>query len=149
MTYLEYKKAKLRFQVMESFQAGLELTGSEVKSVRAKLGSLDGSRVIVRGGEAFISGMTIPAFQAANTLASYDPERARRLLLKKDEIALIADAESKKGLTVVPLELYNAGRLLKVRIAIVRGKNDSDRREDIKKRDAEREVAGEMKRSVR
>lgn len=147
MTYLEYKKAKMRFSVQESFQAGLELTGSEVKSVRGKLGSLDGSRVVVRGGEAYIVGMTIPPYQPANQGKATDPERPRRLLLKKSEIALLSEAESKKGLTVVPLELYNAGRFLKARIAIVRGKNTQDKREDLKKRDAERDIAGALKRT--
>lgn len=141
MTLVEYKKAFLKYAPLESFAAGLELTGQEVKSLRNKLGSMDGSRVIVRGGEAFIVGMTIPAYQVANAPKSYDPERARRLLLTKKEIAYLAAAESKKGLTIIPLEVYTARRLVKVRIAIVRGKGKSDKREDLKKRDAEREVA--------
>ena len=136
MTLVEYKKALLKYAPLESFAAGLELSGTEVKSLRNKLGSLDGSRVVVRGGEAFIVGMTIPAYQAANTRKNYDPERARRLLLKKKEIAELYAAEAKKGLTIIPLEVYTAGRFVKARIAIVRGKGKSDRREDLKKRDA-------------
>jgi SsrA-binding protein len=140
MTLVEYKKAFLKYAPLESFAAGLELTGQEVKSLRGKLGSLDGSRVVVRGGEAFIVGMTIPAYQHANAPKSYDSERARRLLLTKKEIAYLAEAESKKGLTIVPLEIYTAGRFVKARIAIVRGKGKEDRREDLKKRDALRET---------
>ncbi len=143
---LENKKARLRFSILETFQAGLELSGSEVKSIRSKLGSLDGSRVVVRGGEAYLIGSTVPPYQIANTPESYDPERARRLLLTKKEIAEIAEAESKKGLTVVPLEMYNAGRYLKIRIAIVRGKGKADRREDLKRHEAEREAARVLKR---
>jgi SsrA-binding protein len=90
--------------------------------------------------------VSIPPYQGANTSVAYDPERTRRLLLKKKEIALLAEAEEKKGLTVVPIEMYNAGRYLKVRIAIVRGKTNIDKREDIKKRDAEREISRELKR---
>jgi len=145
MTLVEYKKAFLKYSPIESFAAGLELTGQEVKSLRNKLGSLDGSRVVVRGGEAFIVGMTIPAYQSTNAPKSYDPERARRLLLTKKEISYLYAAESKKGLTIVPLEVYTNKELIKVRIAIVRGKGKSDKREDLKKRDALRETGRVLK----
>ena len=147
MALVEYKKALLKFAPVETFSAGIELLGSEVKALRNKLGSLDGARVVVRGGEAFIVGMTIPPYQAANTPKDYDPERARRLLLTRKEIGTLFTEESKKGLTIIPLELYSSGRLVKARIAIVRGKGKSDRREDLKKRDAMREVSREIKRS--
>jgi SsrA-binding protein len=145
MALVEYKKATLKYAPLESFSAGLELLGTEVKALRGKLGSLDGARVVVRGGEAFIVGMTIPPYQAANTPKSYDPERPRRLLLSKKELATLAAAESKKGLTIVPLEVYTSGRFVKARIAIARGKGKSDRREDLKKRDASRETARVLK----
>jgi SsrA-binding protein len=145
---IENKKARLRFEVLTTYQAGLELLGTEVKSVRTKLGSLDGSRVIVRGGEAYIVGMTIPPFQVANVHKGYDPERTRRLLLKRSEIAELLDAEAKKGLTIVPLEVYNNGRYLKASVAIVRGKNKADKREDMKRADAKKETAQLLKRSV-
>lgn len=145
-TLLENKKVRLRFTVLETFQAGLELLGGEVKSLRAKLGSLEGSRIVVRAGEAFLVGATIPPYQQLNTVSSYDPERTRRLLLSKKEIVQIADAESGKGLTVVPLEVYNAGKFLKVRIAIVRGKGKADKREDLKRQEAEREAARALRR---
>ncbi|OGG61956.1 SsrA-binding protein [Candidatus Kaiserbacteria bacterium RIFCSPLOWO2_02_FULL_54_13] len=145
MTLLEYKKAFLKYAPVESFAAGLELTGQEVKSLRGKLGSLDGARVVVRDGEAFIVGMTIPAYQVANAPKSYDPERARRLLLTKKEIAYLYAAESKKGLTIIPLEVYTNKRFVKAHIAIVRGKGKEDRREDLKKRDAMREAGRVLK----
>lgn len=145
MTLVEYKKAFLRFSPVETFSAGLELTGQEVKALRGKLGSLDGARVVVRGGEAFIIGMTIPPYQVANSPKGYDPERARRLLLTKKEIAVLATEEAKKGLTIIPLEVYSSKRLVKARIAIVRGKGKADRREDLKKRDAVRETARVLK----
>ena len=145
MVLLEYKKARLKYAVLESYQAGLELLGTEVKSLRAKLGSLDGSRVVIRGGEAWLLGSTIPAFQQANVKDGYDPERARRLLLTKPELTDLAAAEGKKGLTIVPLEVYTAGRNLKIRVAIVRGKGKEDKREDIKKRDALRDSERESK----
>ena len=144
-TLLQYKKALMRFAPQETFAAGIELSGQEVKALRAKLGSIDGSRVVVRGGEAFILGMTIPHYQAANAPKNYDPEHARRLLLNKKEIAELAVAEGAKGLTIVPLEVYTVGRNLKARIAIVRGKGGADRREDLKKRDASRETSRILK----
>lgn len=145
MTLVEYKKALLKYAPLESFAAGLELFGQEVKALRSKLGSLDGARVVVRGGEAFIVGMTIPPYQAANMPKDYDRERPRRLLLTKKEIAALALAESKKGLAIIPLEVYTAGRFVKVRVAIVRGKGKADRREDLKKRDALREARRVLK----
>lgn len=145
MALIEYKKALLRFSPVETFSAGLELTGQEVKALRNKLGSLDGARVVIRGGEAYITGMTIPPYQPANMPKSYDAERARRLLLTKKEIATLATEEDKKGLTIIPLEVYSTGRFVKARIAIVRGKGKADRREDLKKRDAERETGRILK----
>jgi SsrA-binding protein len=145
---IEYKKAGLKFERLEEFEAGMELFGYEVKSLRAKHGSLDGSRIIVRGGEAYLSGATIPPYQAGNTPKDYDAARVRRLLLKKREIAHISGADSKKGLTVVPIEVYNKGSVLKLRIAIVRGKGNADRREDLKLKDAKREAARVLKRKI-
>ncbi|MES2668719.1 MAG: SsrA-binding protein SmpB [Patescibacteria group bacterium] len=142
---IENKKVGLRFEVLETYQAGLELAGYEVKSIRARLGSLNGARVIVRGGEAYIVGMTVPPFQIANAPKAYDPERARRLLLSRKEIAELLEAEAKKGLTLVPLELYNAGRYLKARIAIVRGKGKADKREDMKRLEAKKEADRAMR----
>ena len=144
---IENKKARLRFEVLETFTAGIELFGYEVKAIRARLGSLDGARVIVRGAEAYLIGMTIPPFQVANAPKNYDPERARRLLLKKAEIAELLEAESKKGLTVIPLEMYNNGRYVKVAVAIVRGKGKVDRREDIKRLEAKKEADRVLKRA--
>lgn len=140
MNLVENKKAHLRFEPLKYFQAGIELSGAETKSLRAKQGSLEGARVLVRGNEAFIVGMSISPYQVSNTPAGYEPEKNRRLLLRKSEIAEIAEAEAKKGLTVVPFEVYNNGRYIKMRIALVRGKNKADKREDIKKKDDQREI---------
>jgi len=144
MSLITYKKVDVRFERLEEFEAGIELLGGEVKSLREKHGSLEGSRIIVRGGEAFLVGASIPPYQPLNA-PTYDPERTRRLLLKKQDIALIAEAESKKGLTVVPIEMYNKSQNIKLRIAIVRGKNKRDRREDIKKHDATRDVERDLR----
>jgi SsrA-binding protein len=145
MDLINNKKAHLKFTPVESFSAGIELAGNEVKSLRNKLGSLEGARVVIRGGEAFIVGMTIPPYQAANTKKEYDPERPRKLLLSKQEVAELAAAEARKGLTIVPFSVYNTRGLLKARISIVKGKGKEDRREDLKKKDAEREAGRILK----
>ena len=145
MTLLEYKKVFLKFAPLETYAAGMELLGQEVKSLRGRLGSLDGARVVVRGGEAYVVGMTIPPYQPANVDKGYDAERPRRLLLTKKEIAVLAAAESKKGLTIVPLGVYTDRGLIKVHVAIARGKGKADRREDLKKRDALRETRRVLK----
>ena len=140
MDLIKNKKAHLRFAVLENYAAGVELTGSEVKALRSKLGSLEGARVVVRGGEAFIVGMTIPPYQAANTAKDYDPEHPRRLLLSKKELAELVNEESKKGLTIVPFEVYTDKTLIKVHIAVVRGKGKEDKREDLKAKTAKRDA---------
>ncbi len=142
---IENKKARMRFTILETFSAGIELSGAEVKALREKHGSFEGARVVVRGGEAYLVGMTIPPYQASNTAKSYDPERTRRLLLKKAEIAQLSDAESKKGLTVVPIELYN-NKYVKVRVAIVKGKGKADKREDLKRQEAKRDIERALRR---
>jgi len=140
MTLITYKKATLKYEILEKYTAGIELAGAEVKTLRKKLGSLDGARVIVRGGEAFVVGMTIPPYQVNNTPKEYDPTRARRLLLNKREIRELANAEMKKGLTVIPISMYNERAFLKMQIAVVRGKNKADKREYLKRKDAQREA---------
>jgi len=145
MTLIENKKVGLDFEILETMEAGLELFGFEVKSLRAGLGSLKGARVVARGGEAYLVGATIPAWQIANAPKSYDPERARRLLLSKKEILRVATAESEKGLTIVPLSVYNKGRKLKLGIAIARGKKKEDRRQTIRAREEKRRIERTLK----
>ncbi|NQV93484.1 SsrA-binding protein SmpB [Candidatus Kaiserbacteria bacterium] len=145
MTLIHNKKATFNFELLESFEAGLELLGSEVKSIRKKQGSLEGSHVVVRGDEAFLVGATIPLYQPANNPKDYDPERTRRLLLNKKEISELASAESQKGLTIVPISVYNKGRNLKLQIAIARGKKKADKRQTIKERDTKKDIERQMK----
>jgi len=93
MALVENKKVGFDYTILEEIEAGLELLGFEVKSLRAGQGSLKGARVVARGGEAYLVGASIPAWQVANAPKSYDPERTRRLLLSKREIAHVASAE--------------------------------------------------------
>ena len=145
MALIENRKFNLKYEAVEKFEAGIELLGHEVKSVRAKHGSLEGARVLVRGNEAFLVGMTIPPYQPKNTPAGYDQERTRRLLLHKTEIASLVGVESRKGLTIVPISVYNKGKVIKVSVALARGKKKFDKRADIKKREGDREIRRTLK----
>src|SRR3989338_8753762 len=97
MTTVQNKRIGFDYTILEEIEAGLELLGFEVKSLRAGRGSLKGARVVARGGEAYLVGASIPAWQIANAPKSYDPERTRRLLLSKKEIAHVSSAEGEKG----------------------------------------------------
>lgn len=145
MALLENKKATFDYVILEELEAGMELLGFEVKSLRAGHGSLKGARVVARGGEAYLVGATIPAWQPANAPKSYDPERARRLLLSVKEIAHISSAEGEKGLTIVPLKVYNKGHVLKLSLAIVRGKKKEDKRQSIREREEKRSIRRSLK----
>lgn len=142
-THIKNKKASLNYEFLEKFEAGIELLGFEVKAVQKHGGSFEGAHVTVRGGEAYLIGAHIPPYQPTNTPKEYDPNRNRRLLLTKKELTTLALFEAKKGLTIVPLSMYNKGRKLKVKIAVARGKKKHDKRETIKKRDVERQIRRE------
>lgn len=133
------RKAFHDFEILERFEAGLELTGTEVKSARAGKMNLRGAFIAVRGGEAFLIGAEVPAYQPKNAPQDYDAKRARKLLLTSSELAELAAAEQTKGLTIVPIKVYNKGRFLKVEVGIAKGKKLFDKRQAFKKRDAERE----------
>lgn len=126
--------------ITDTVEAGVELFGFEVKALRKKLGNLDGAKVIVRGGEAFLVGTYIPPYQAGNTPKSYDPYRTRRLLLKKSELFDLYNAEQAKSLTIAPNSLYLKNNLIKCEVAFCKKKNTRDKREDIKKDISRREL---------
>ena len=140
---VDYKKARFNYEILETFEAGIELSGGEVKSLKAGQGSLDGSHVVVRGGEAVAVNTFVPPDQEKNQVAGYEPRRNRRLLLTKKEINRPANLEGGNGLTVVPISIYNKGPLVKVSVAVVRGKKQHDKRESIKKRETDRTIRRE------
>ncbi len=130
----------MTYEVKETTQAGVELFGFEVKSLRKKQGSLDVGKVIVRGGEVFLVGAFIPPYQESNTPKEYDPYRTRRLLLNKNEIVDIVKNEESGNLTSVPVSLYLKKNLIKCEIALCKKKEKGDKRENIKKEIARREM---------
>lgn len=140
MKLVENKKLRLTYEVLDTYSSGIELEGFEVKALRQKLGSLEGSKVIVRGGEAFLVGAYIPPYQPANTPKSYDEHRTRRLLLTKEELHKLAAEEEKDNLTIHPISLYTNKNLVKCEVAVCKKLQKHDKRENIKKDIARREL---------
>lgn len=145
-SYAENRKARFDYEILEKYEGGIELYGSEVKAVRAGKISLEGAFVIVRGGEAFLINANIQPYQANNIAKDYDPLRNRKILLTKKELKELADTEKNKSLTIVPISMYNKGRKIKIEIALVKGKKKFDKRETIKKRETDIEIRREYKR---
>ena len=143
--YAENRKARFNYEILEKYEAGIELLGVEVKSIRGGQMSLEGAFVIIRGGEVFLINANIPPFQVKNTPKDYDTLRNRKLLLTKKEISELAGSEKNKSLTIVPISVYNKNRKIKVEIILVKGKKKFDKRETLKKRDTDREIRREYK----
>ena len=138
------KKAQHDYFIVQKFEAGLALTGTEVKSLRGGKANLKDSYVIFKDGEAYLFGAHISPYSHGN-LQNHDPERTRKLLLHRNEIEKLRVQTVEKGLSVVPLRLYFKGSRVKAEIAIVRGKKQYDKRETERTREADREAAQAMK----
>jgi SsrA-binding protein len=138
------KKALHDYFVLQKVEAGVALTGTEVKSLREGKANLKDSYVIFRKGEAWLLGTHISPYAHGNR-ENHDPERTRKLLLHKREIEKLEVQVVEKGLTVVPLRLYFRGPKVKAEIAVVRGKKLYDKRETEKRREADREAAAAIK----
>ena len=145
MSLISNRKAHFNYEIMDKYVAGIELFGFEVKSLKGGHGSLEGAHVTVRGSEAYVVGMFVPPYQPNNTRKDYDPYRNRRLLLQKSEILSLNKAGSTKGLTIVPLSVYNRGSKIKLDIATAKGKKKFDKRETLKKRQSDRDIARDIK----
>lgn len=133
------RKAKFEYELFDTFEAGIELRGTEIKSIRASKVSLSESYVRTNGRQAWLVGAHIAPYDQASTF-NHDPERDRRLLLHKREIKTIWDGVRLKGMTIVPTMLYLRDGLAKVEIALAKGKRQYDKRQAIKKRDMARDV---------
>ncbi len=143
--FITNKKAYFDYEILETFEAGVVLSGAEAKSVRAGKASLTGAYVIVRGGEAYLVNASISPYQVANTSKSYNPERARKLLLSKKELAKLERGSEQDGLTIVAIKWYNKKRFLKLEIGLARGKKKADKRETLKERAVKRDIDRIMK----
>ncbi|WKZ24780.1 MAG: SsrA-binding protein SmpB [Patescibacteria group bacterium] len=139
------KRARYDYEIIETFKAGLVLSGPEVKAAKAGQASLKGSFVVLRqvkgGVEPYLLNSHIAAYRYAPK-EGYETDRARKLLLKSREIAYLLGKQKEKGLTLVPLKLYTERSLIKVDFAVAQGKKKADKREDLKKRDLNRRLKG-------
>lgn len=139
------KRAKFDYEILETFEAGIELFGAEVKSIKASHISLKGSHAAIVKNEPVLLNMHVRAYKQAGKLADYDPERTRRLLLHKREIDYLRGKFQEQGLTIVPIRVYTKRGLVKVELGLGRGKKRYDKREVIKKREADRKIRRSLK----
>ena len=140
VTVARNPKATYDYHILDTHEAGLVLTGTEVKSLRAGKASIKEAYARIRNGQVFLDGMSITPYEQGNRY-NHDPVRSRKLRLHRHEIERLIGALEQKGLTLVPLELYFRKGRAKVVLGVGRGKKHHDRREDIKRREADREIA--------
>jgi SsrA-binding protein len=139
------RQARYLYEILETYEAGIELKGTEVKSVRAGKVNLRDGFALIRNGEAMLLNVQISSHQTTNQMFNHDPRRTRKLLLHKDEIRKLTGKVEQQGLTLVPLKMYMKRGWVKVDIALVRGKKLHDKREDIRKREDQRNMQRALK----
>ncbi|MEI6180603.1 MAG: SsrA-binding protein SmpB [Chloroflexales bacterium] len=139
------RKARHDYDIEEVYEAGIALTGSEIKSVRAGRVNLRGSYARVINDEVFLHEAHISPYEQSGTLFNHVPTRPRKLLLHRREISRIDGQIRQKGLTLVPLKIYFKGRIAKIELGVARGKKSYDKREDIAKRESQRVIERAMK----
>ncbi len=142
------RRARFDYEILDTFEAGLSLLGPEVKSLRGGKASLAEAFAVVRRGQAYLVGCHIPPYLQAGR-ENPDPLRERKLLLHRREIAVLEGGASERGFTIIPLELYFSRGRAKLSLALARGKRRYDKRETIRKREEDREVARTLRRGRR
>lgn len=140
------RQAKRDYEILDTLEVGLKLTGQEVKSVRAGQMKLQGSYATIARGELWLVGAHIPKYKPAGPLPDYDPGRSRKLLVHRRELKHLIGKIQERGLTLLPLRVYTRHAKLKVELGLGRGRKQYEKREVIKKRDLDREVRERMKR---
>lgn len=140
------RKARYLYEILETYEAGLELQGSEVKSIRQGKANLQDGYALVRNGEAVLINVHISPYEKTAAYFNHDPRRTRKLLLHKQEIRKLIGKVEQQGLTLIPLKMYMKRGFVKITIALAKGKKIHDKRESIKKRDDQREMARAIKR---
>jgi SsrA-binding protein len=138
------RRARHKFQILERMEAGIELRGSEVKSLREGKAQINEAYAVINGGEVWLRGAHIPPYQPASD-QNHDPDRARKLLLHRRQIERLIGKTAERGLTLVPTRIYFKGPRAKVELALAKGKEGRDRRREIADRDLRREVERDFK----
>ncbi|MEI6328652.1 MAG: SsrA-binding protein SmpB [Pseudanabaena sp.] len=141
----ENRQARFNYEILETYEAGIELLGTEVKAVKGGQANLRDAYGIVRKGQIMLLNMYIPPHRTTSVYFNHEPTRTRRLLLHKIEMRKLIAEVQQKGLTLVPLKVYQKEGWIKVDLAVVRNKKLHDKREDMKKRDDKREIERVMK----
>lgn len=144
-TFAENRRAHFNYEILEKFEAGLVLTGQEVKSIRQDRIQIAGSYVMPRKEELWLMGATIPPYQPKNAPADYNPQRSRKLLLHAKEIKYLIGKAQQRGLTLVPLKVYTSKGRIKLEFGVARGRKKAGKKEVLKKRAVELEIKRELK----
>ena len=144
MTITTNKRAYFNYQILETYEAGIELKGFEVKEIKSGRVNLAGSYAILKDSQIWLLNTDVPPYQPKNTPLDYDSKRSRRLLLKKTEIKGLIGKIQEKGLTLVPLKVYTKNRKIKIEIGLAKSRKKVDKRELIKKRESEKEIKETM-----
>ena len=139
------RRARFDYKILEKFEAGLKLKGYEVKSIKTGHISIKGAFVVSHKDELYLTNATIPLYQHAGKVPSYDPTASRKLLLHKKEIKYLKGKSATEGLTLIPLSVYNKKGKIKVRFALAKGKKTVDKRQTIQKREDDIKMERAMK----
>ncbi len=142
---IDNRRARHEYEILETLEAGLELTGTEVKSIRAGKANLQDAFILIREGEAWLLNMHISPHNTASKVFNHDPTRRRKLLLHRREITRLRGTIEQKGLTMIPLKLVLSRGWIKAHIAVARGKKLYDKRQSLKEKQVNREVQRELK----
>lgn len=141
---IKNRRAYHDYQILEKYEAGLSLLGGEVQSIRLGRANIDHAFVRIRNGEAYLMGANIP-LSVHSQIQGYDSSRLRKVLLHRQEITSLSTKISQSGLTLVPISLYNKGRLVKIELGLGKGKRQFEKKEARKKKDIDREVEKALK----
>lgn len=141
----ENKKAYYNYDILERIEAGMVLTGQEVKSIKSGRINLAGSYIVLKNEEAFLLNANVPAYQPKNAPQDYDANRLRKLLLNKSEIKYLIGKSQQKSLTLLPLQVYTKRGNIKMEFGLARGRKKASKKELLKKRDTDREIERELK----
>lgn len=141
---IQNRKAKYDYDILETYEAGIVLKGTEIKSIRKGAANVKDSYALIRNGEIYIIGMHISKYEEGN-IFNHDETRTRKLLLHKKEIKKIKGNVEKEGMTIIPIKLYFKKNKVKILLAVAKGKKNYDKRESIKKKDIERQMQKEYK----
>ncbi|MBW4625513.1 MAG: SsrA-binding protein SmpB [Brasilonema octagenarum HA4186-MV1] len=139
------RQARYLYEILETYEAGIELTGTEVKSIRAGKVNLQDGYALIRDGQAWLLNAHISPYNASGQYFNHEPRRTRRLLLHREEIRKLIGKVEQQGLTLIPLKMYLKRGWVKITIALARGKKVHDKREDIKRRQDQRDMQRAMK----